>query len=197
MASPCATRSCLKVLGLLSLLPTVSSSSSAFSAPHYACTWSLQNYMALDLPQATNVTSAPFMGGAGNALAQAHINASYVNAAPSDTCRGCGWAQTLHPRARARMTLLLDAGWEGGVASCPDAAKFPPAPPGATCEAQLAALAAHAAAAGWRGFGLWFGGVDGRAGPATRPRRPRRPRRPPPRASCCSRTSSPRTAAPR
>lgn len=101
MASPCATRSCLKVLGLLSLLPTVSSSSSAFSAPHYACTWSLQNYMALDLPQATNVTSAPFMGGAGNALAQAHINASYVNAAPSDTCRGCGWAQTLHPRARA------------------------------------------------------------------------------------------------
>ena len=135
---------------------------SAFAAPHYACTWSLQNYMALDLPQSANVSSAPFMGGGGNALAQAHINATYLLRAPDAECRGCGWAASLHPRARARMTLLLDAGWEGGDGgvACPDPAKFPPSPPGASCEAQLAAIAAGVQKQGWRSLGLWFGNVD-------------------------------------
>ncbi len=146
----------------------------SFSAPHYACTWSLQNYMALDLPQASNVSSPPFMGGGGNALAQAHLNVTYVLGAPSAVCLGCGWAETLHPRARSRMSLLLDAGWECcGAPACPDPNKFPPVHSEgeggsvngveggvASCELQLASLASGVEAQGWRGLGLWFGGVD-------------------------------------
>jgi len=142
------------------------SASVPFVPPNYACTWSLQNYMALDLPQFTNVTSAPFMGGGGNALAQGSVSASFLLAPASDACRGCGWAAALHPRARARLTLLLDAGWEGdgaaGVA-CPDPSKFPPANASSSslsCAERLAAVAAGVEALGWRGLGLWFGNVD-------------------------------------
>ena len=126
---------------------------------NYVCTWSLQNYMGLDLPQASNITVDPFMGGDGNALANAHMNATYVYSPATPTCRGCGWAQTLHPLARSRLTFLLDAGWEEGTQYCMDPVKFPLG----TCAQRLASVAGNVTANGWFALGLWM--VDWGVGP--------------------------------
>jgi hypothetical protein len=106
------------------------------------------------------------MGQTGNALAQASINATYLFTSNSSlTCGGCGWAEQLHPRARSRLTLLLDAGWMESASgtACPAFSKFPPSGPSETCAARLASISAAVTSVGWRSLGLWFGDISGNA----------------------------------
>jgi hypothetical protein len=115
-------------------------------APHYWCTWAVQNYMygrglrSLD--------AAILEGDAGAELARRAMSEENVFA------KG-GWAESFYPKIRSDLFLLLDDGWEtGGTATFElDAAKFPSF--SGTSSERLSKLNSAARNAGWRGAALW------------------------------------------
>ena len=134
-----------------------------FVAPFYWCSFSLQGYSTLNLPGTTNVSIETLMvdGPVVDPSWQYIFNPS------TPDCLSCGWASTVHPRARSRMYLLLDGGWESGTRP-----GSPPSPPtnnhclndtdwpqnaAAPCADRFLAVSAAAKAAGWLGLGVWYG----------------------------------------
>ena len=115
-------------------------------APHYWCTWAVQNYRyGHDL---RNLDAAILEGDSGGDLARHAMTEENVFAKT-------GWAQLFYPKIRNDLFFLLDDGWEtGGTATFElDATKFPSF--GGTASERLSRLNNVVRDSGWRGAALW------------------------------------------
>ena len=115
-------------------------------APHYWCTWAVQNYMyGHDL---RSLDAAILEGDSGADLARHAMTEENVFAKS-------GWAESFYPKIRSDLFFLLDDGWEtGGTATFElDAAKFPSF--GGASSERLGKLNSAVQNAGWRGAALW------------------------------------------
>lgn len=115
-------------------------------APHYWCTWAVQNYMYGH--GLRSLDTAILEGDAGAELARRAMSEENVFA-------NGGWAESFYPKIRSDVFLLLDDGWEtGGTATFElDAAKFPSFR--GTATERLGKLNRAVQLAGWRGAALW------------------------------------------
>ena len=131
----------LKRLEGTSLVPAAPS-----GAPHYWCTWAVQNYMYGQ--NLTKLDAAILEGDSGANLARTAMTEENLFAES-------GWAKSLYPKIRSDLYLLLDDGWEtGGTATFElDTAKFPSF--SGTSSERLRKLNAVVQNSGWRGAALW------------------------------------------
>jgi hypothetical protein len=115
-------------------------------APHYWCTWAIQNYMYGQNLQ--KLDAAILEGDSGANLARTAMTEENLFAAE-------GWAKTFYPKVRNDLYLLLDDGWEtGGTATFElDTAKFPSLH--GTSPERLGKLNDVIQRNGWRGAALW------------------------------------------
>ena len=134
---------------------------------NYWCTWGIQN--ALSRTGTGNQDCGRFAGDQGARSARRNMSEELLFG--SD-----GWAETMFPKSRKDLLLLLDDGWDVPLdadpcvsirpfsALVPDAGRFPGL--GATGAERLKNLNERIAAAGWMGAALWvacqgFGEGDG------------------------------------
>jgi hypothetical protein len=121
-------------------------------APHYWCTWAIQNYMyGHDL---RSLDATILEGDSGGDLARHAMTEENVFAK-------AGWAESFYPKIRSDLFFLLDDGWEtGGTATFElDATKFPSF--GGTSSERLRKLNSAVRNAGWRGAALWCRNTPG------------------------------------
>jgi hypothetical protein len=115
-------------------------------APHYWCTWAVQNYMyGQERPK---FDPAILEGDSGANLARTAMTEENIFASR-------GWAKSFYPKIRGDLYFLLDDGWEtGGTATFDlDNAKFPSF--GGTSSERLRRLNTAIQSDGWRGAALW------------------------------------------
>ena len=115
-------------------------------APHYWCSWAVQNYMYGQ--NLAKLDAAILEGDSGASLARTAMTEENLFA-------GSGWAKSFYPKIRSDLYLLLDDGWEtGGTATFElDTTKFPSF--SGTSSERLRKLNDAARNSGWRGAALW------------------------------------------
>src|ERR1700690_31029 len=121
-------------------------------APHYWCTWAVQNYMFGH--HLAKIDPELLEGKSGSKLAHEAMTEKVLFGEG-------GWVEDFFPRIRKDLFLLLDDGWQaGGTATFElDTAKFPGF--AGSFESRLRKLNHAIEGAGWRSTALWCRNTPG------------------------------------